>query len=822
METGRVNREGSGLNSVTSGPRSRAQPQRDYNAVLRLNSGTRLGPYEILGPLGAGGMGEVYRARDDRLARDVAIKILPSWAAGDPEMLQRFESEARAAGALNHPGIVSIHDIGQAGVGPFIVSELLDGETLRQVLARGPIHPTDAIDLMRQAADALDVAHAHGIVHRDLKPENLFVMTDGRLKILDFGIARVAAQASPSEPTRLSAGHAPTMPGAVIGTYGYMAPEQLDGLPVDERSDVFALGAVLYEMLSGRPAFPGHSHLEIADGVRHADPPRLSKISAPLHSALMGALEKDPARRCQSARDFELALRAASGTTPAAPEAASGEPRRRALIGLALFAAVVFVFVGYAWIRPRLSSAPPIRSLAVLPPPQYSDRPDDAYFADSMAEAVIADLARISSLTVTSRTSVMRYRGTTKTARQIASELGVEALVETSIFKAGDRVRITANLIDGRTDRQIWSHTYQRDLRDVLALQSEVARAITREISATLTPQEERLLDETRVVNPAAHEAYLRGRYELNRFTEESLRKAVGHFKDAIRIDARFAQAHAGLSDAYSRLRSVFAPPDSVMPLAKEAALKAVELDDVNAEAHVALGFVLLFYDFDRPGAEREFRRAIEINRNLASAHQGYAAALSVLRRHDEAAAEIEQAMRLDPLSPLVRTDASWVYYLGRQYELSALHAQKSVELDPGFWVGYTQLGLAYEKLGKHSEALSVLQKARSLDDNPFILEMLGGLHATTGNHAAVRATLAELGEQAKRRYVCPYEIATIHASLNDRQSTMKWLEKGLQDRADCMPWMGTDPKLDLLHRDPEFQSLLKRAGLDTPAPHAR
>jgi serine/threonine protein kinase len=321
MESGRVTRDGSGLNHVTSGPRSR-RTRRDYNALLRLNSGTRLGPYVIVSPLGAGGMGEVYRARDDRLARDVAIKVLLSWAAGDPEMLRRFESEARAAGALNHPGIVSIHDVGQSEFGPFIVSELLDGETLREVLRRGPIHPTDAIDLTRQAADALAAAHAHGIVHRDLKPENLFVTNDGRLKILDFGIARVAPRTSPSDPTVLSNAPVRTVPGEVLGTFGYMSPEQLEGHEVDHRSDVFSLGSVLYEMLSGRRAFPGRSPIEIADSVRRHDPPAVTRISPPLNTALMGALEKDPAQRYQSARDFELALgAAASGTAPAAPAA---------------------------------------------------------------------------------------------------------------------------------------------------------------------------------------------------------------------------------------------------------------------------------------------------------------------------------------------------------------------------------------------------------------------------------------------------------------------------------------------------------------------
>jgi eukaryotic-like serine/threonine-protein kinase len=756
-----------------------------------------LGPYEIVAPLGAGGMGEVYRARDPRLGRDVAIKVLPAWAASHPDMLRRFEIEARAAGSLNHPGILSIHDIGSSESGPFIVSELLEGETVAARLNKGPLDAATVRDLGRQAADALAAAHDRGIVHRDLKPANLFITSGGRLKILDFGIARLMeSAAAPSDQTRLSDA---TMTGVVVGTYGYMSPEQVNGLPVDHRSDIYSLGVVLYEMLSGRQA----PAAQVTPAIETAALPGGDEW---LGEAIRRCLAKQAADRFQSARDLARALdeSAASVSVP------TRATRRAVLIGAASALGLILAGVAMSGRLFAPGGGPPdIESLAVLPLANYSADGAEGYFADSMTEALILDLSRVSALTVTSRTSVMRYKGTTKPLRQIASELGVDGLVEASIQRAGDRIQISAKLVDARTDRLVWSDRYERRMLDILSLQNEIARAITREISVRVTPREQQYLQDAPQVDPAAHEAYLRGRYELNRFTESGMRKALGHFGDAIRLDPRSARAYAGLADTYSALRGLYLPPSEVMPEAKKAALKALELDDNLAEAHAALGLVLLSYDWDWDAAEDEFKRAIELNGGLASAHQGYALLLAATARPAEAAAEADRALRYDPLSPPLRSDVAWVYYLAVRPDRVIEHARKAVELEPEFWMGHTMLGLGYEQAGMPDAAIAALRKARSLDDSPFILEILGGLYASMGRRTDAQAILAELEEQSARRYVCAYEVATIYAGLDDEANTLKFLERGKHERADCMPWMAVDPKLDRLRQDPRFQRLL-------------
>jgi serine/threonine-protein kinase len=791
---------------------------------MRLTAGVRLGPYEIVAPLGSGAMGEVYRARDERLGRDVAIKVLSSWAAADSEMLRRFELEAQAAAAISHPGIMSIYDIGRTDAGPFIVSELLEGETLRQRLQHGPLAASAAVDLGRQAAEALAAAHDHGIVHRDLKPENLFVTSGGRLKILDFGIARLVRQAASSGTTVATPAIEVTSAGMIIGTYGYMAPEQIHGHAADHQSDLFSLGVVLYEMLSGRQAFPGSSHVEIGHAVLTTDPP-LTDVPAELRQIVSRCLEKNPAQRIGSAKELATALHDAGIALDSG--VAHRSPYRRPIRRLAAATIAVVALVASAWIlssRRHLPGAAgaPIRSLAVLPVADYSEKPGEAYFADSMMEAMIGDLARISGVSVTSRTSAMRYKQTTKAIKEIARELDVDAVVEASFVHTAGRVVITATMIDGRTDRRMWSQKYERDMQDVLAMQSQVARAISKEISATLTPEAEKYLDEARVVDPAAHEAYLHGRYEFNRLTESGLTAAIRYFNEAIAKDPGWARAYSGLADAYSNLRGAYARPDTVMPKAKEYAVKAVELDGSLAEARASLGNVIMYYDWDWLAAEQEFKRAIVLNPNLAAAHQGYALLLAVMGRHDDAAAEIERGLRLDPASTALRIDAAWMFYLGRRYDLVVEQANKAIELDPSFWMGYMMLGLGNEKLGKYPEALQALQKARSLDDSPAILEMLGGLYATMGKVAEARSVLAELDAQSKRRYVCAYEVATIHAGLGDRADTLKWLDQSRRERADCMPWVAVDPKLERLHRDPGFQDLLRRAGIQAPQDGAR
>jgi len=790
-----------------------------------LTGGRRLGPYEVLSPLGAGGMGEVYRARDTRLGREVAVKVLPAEVHSDEDRLKRFDREARSASALNHPNILTVHDVGVHEGVPYVVTELLEGRTLREEIAGGALSPRKAGDLAIQVAQGLASAHESGIVHRDLKPENIFVTKDGRAKILDFGLARAMPARGAAEETDAPTATGITEAGVVLGTAGYMSPEQVCGQPADERSDLFSFGAVLYEMLTGRRAFRGRSAPETMSAVLREEPPPVLEVNPGVPPAfervVRRCLEKKPELRFQSARDLAFALsEATTGSGVPSVPAARLRPGFRKTFWIAVTiaaAAIAAAFLLVSGRPPRTAAAKaggPIQSLAVLPLENLSKDPSQEYFSDGMTEELIANLARLGGVRVISRTSVMGYKGARKAMPEIARELGVDALIEGSVMRSGDQVRITAQLIHGPTDRHLWAESYQRQLRDVLAMQTEVAGAIAKEIEAKLTPPGESTLPKSRPVDPEAHELYLKGRFEQAKLSEASLHAAIEDFQKAIGRDPGFAPAYAGLADSYAFLRSTYAAPKDVMPQSVEAARKALELDENLAEAHVSMGLAKFFYEFDWAGAEKHLRRAIELNPNLAEAHDAYANFLAGMNRTGEAVAEIEKARRLDPLSLLVLADSAWVFYCAGRYDRVIEECGKAIALDPNFWVAHTFLGLGYEKTGRFAEAVEELQKARKLDDNPTIYEMLGGVYAAWGKKDEAKRVVRELTERSTKRYVCPYEIATIHAGLGDRDAAFEWLAKAADARADCMPWVQPDPKIDILRSDPRYAALLDRIGL--------
>ncbi|HEY3173960.1 MAG TPA: protein kinase [Thermoanaerobaculia bacterium] len=792
---------------------------------MTLSAGTRLGPYEILSPLGVGGMGEVYRGRDPRIGREVAIKVLPESFSKDAERLRRFEKEARSAGLLNHPNVLVVYDVGEHEGSPYIVEELLDGETLRERLVQGTLRPAEAIEYGVQVARGLAAAHEKGVIHRDLKPENLFVTRDGRIKILDFGLAKLTqpetAAAEAAEAATLSA---VTEAGVTLGTVGYMSPEQVRGLPADARSDIFSFGAVLYEMATGKRAFRGNSPAETMSMILKEQPSSVGDANPDVPPALdrvvCRCLEKEPRRRFHSANDIEFALTDAS-TEAAAPRVLRRLPalRRARLVPLA---AVVLLAIGLLmWWQPSKPAAGggPTRfsSLAVLPLQNLSHDPEQEYFSDGMTEALISRLAQVGSLRVISRTSAMLYKGTKKPLREIARELNVDGIIEGSVMRSGDRVRVTAQLIDARSDEHLWAKDYERDLRDVLGLQAEVAQAIAQEVRAKLNPGEKARLARSRPVVPEAQEAYLKGRYYLGQGTEETIGKAIARFNEAIAKDPLDARAHAGLADSYSALRSIYRAPREVMPKAKAAAQKAVELDDGLAEGHVSLAFARMFYDFDWSGAEREFRRAIELNPNLAEAHDGLALYFTANERHEEAIAEVERAKQLDPLSPIILSDVSWVYYGARKYDKALEVSRELVEMNPSSPWGHTYLGLALEKTGRIDEAIRELERAAGLDRSVTILEWLGGAYAAAGRTADANRILAELTSRAEKRYVCPYEIATVYVGLGRKDAAFEWLRRGVEERADCMPWIRADSKIDPLRGDPRYTDILRGVGLAPP-----
>ncbi|MEO8484157.1 MAG: protein kinase [Acidobacteriota bacterium] len=795
----------------------------------RVAAGDALGPYTIVESIGAGGMGEVYRAHDARLQRDVAIKMLLP-AETDPDREQRLLGEARAAGALNHPNILTVYDVGMHDGSPFVVSELLVGRTLRQVLDDGPMPVVTAIDAAIQVARGCAAAHDQGIVHRDLKPENLFVTADGRVKILDFGLARRTGMPQPQDDddagkgSRMTGeGGSGTQAGTVMGSPGYMAPEQVRGEAVDGRSDIFALGAILDEMLTGQRAFGRASKREEMDAVLHDEPAPLpasiGSLAPRLDEVVRRAVRKAPADRFPSAHALVEALasvREAGQAEESASAARSWWPF--ATMAATIIAALAGTFLLFDRGRAATADAEPvIRALAVLPLTRESANVED-YFTDGITDTLIANLSQLDSVRVISRTSSMRYKGQPRVLPDIVRALQVDAIVEGSVARSGDRVRISAQLVDATTDRVRWSQSYERDMRDVLSLEGEVARAIAEAIRVTLTPQQRAHLTQPAPVAPEAQEAYLRGRYFLAKGAEDNITRAIADFTTATTAAPQYAAPYAGLSDAYTALRSVYRSPHDVMPMAKAAAERALALDPLSAEAHVSMGGVLMYYEFDWIGAQREFLRAIELSPNLASAHDMYALYLAALGRRDEARREASRARELDPLSVVIMVDTGFVHYLAREYDAMIAVNQKALDLDDAFWPAHRDLGWGLQKVGRMPDAIASMQRARQIDDNSTIFEMLGNAYATWGKTSDARRVLSELSAKAREGYVCPYEIAMVHHGLGDMPSTLAQLERGYGDRADCMPWMYADPEFESLHADPRFQSLLKRMGFPDAA----
>jgi serine/threonine protein kinase/tetratricopeptide (TPR) repeat protein len=785
-------------------------PVRDALAetfARRLSPGDRLGPYAVAELIGEGGMGEVYRARDPRLRRDVAIKVLPA-AETDPERRQRLLTEAQSAGALNHPNILTVYDVGVHDDSPYVVSELLVGETLRQVLERGRLPVDTTVAHARSIVAACAAAHAQGIVHRDLKPENVFITRDGRLKVLDFGLARRTAEDPPvGAPDATPLAGLPVRKASTrLGTAGYMSPERILGGSTDHRADIFATGAILYEMLTGRRAQggPGRdaSNPHWRDEIRRGLDRRLGDV-------VVRCLEPESDARFGSAGDLAEALDAILPERGADAGTSAGARTRVAALVVA-----VAVGAGVWGVSSRPSPlAPPVGAIAVLPIASVPRELDD-YLADGLTDALISDLSRMEDVRIVSRTSSMAYKATEKPLRVVAAELGVDAIVEGTVTRAADRLRVTARLIDAGSDETLWSNTYERAFRDVLSLEGEIARTIADEIGGTLAPADRERLGRPRPVSPEAQEAYLRGRYFLAQATESGLERAIAEFTNATTLEPAYAAAFAGLADAHTLLRSTYRSPHEVMPLAKAAAERALAIDPLLAEAHVSMGGILMYYDFDWPGAERAFRRAIDLGPSLASAREAYGLLLAAVGRHDDARREMARARELDPLSLSVMDSFAFAHYLAGNYDGTIAESQRALDLDDAFWPAYRELGLGYEYSGRLSEAIDAYETARRLDSNTTIIEMLGGAYAAAGRTGDAHRILAELEERHAGSYVCPYEIATIHAGLGDAERALDWLERGYTERADCMPWMHADPKLEPLASHPRFQSLLERLNL--------
>jgi TolB-like protein/tetratricopeptide (TPR) repeat protein len=796
---------------------------------MTLAAGTRLGPYEIESAIGAGGMGEVYRARDTRLDRIVAIKVVSERLSEDPLALARLEREARAVAALSHPNILALHDFGRERGITYAVMELLDGEPLDRRLASEHLSWKAALEIAASIADGLASAHAKGVAHRDLKPANIFITRDGVVKILDFGLAKL----DPFRSDVTAAGTvdaAATEPSALLGTVGYMSPEQVKGETVDHRADIFSLGCVLYEMLTGQKAFRGSSPAETLAAILR-DPPddvRDSGRKTPLRidPVIRRCLEKNPDHRFQSARDLAFAFREilADGlgrsSTAARPILAT---RRSRLVGYGLL--VTLAASGAWWWLggrvPALSAparVPRIQSLAVLPLANLSSDREQEYFADGMTEELTTRLAKLGTWRVMSRTSVMGYRGTQKKVPEIARELDVDAVIAGSVIRDGSRVKVTAQLIDGRSDRHLWADTFERELESVMAIQDDVARAIATEVDLKMTPEGSAGLSApSRRVLPAAFDAYVRGRHAWDKRSESDLREAIRYFNQSLDADPTYAPAYAGLADSYGQLGyGSYIAPDDAFPRASKAAREALTFDPTLAEAHAALGYAMMYYDWKFADADAEFKRSLDLNPNYAIAHQWHAYLLAAMERPAaEAEGEIAAAKKLDPLSVPINTDLAYMLHYYNRNEEALRSVKLALEMNPTFPPAYFWLTRIYTAQGRYAEAEAALQNIGPLRTWTPAMAARGFLYAKAGRPQDAKAVLKEFDDLARQgQYASSYAIAVIYAGLGDRERAFSYLEAAFNERSNWLVWLRRDPRWDEIRSDPRFRNLVTRVGL--------
>ncbi|MEP6637347.1 MAG: protein kinase [Acidobacteriota bacterium] len=835
-----------------------------------LSPGTRLGRYEIRSKIGEGGMGEVYLAQDTELERTVALKVLPADVAADQQRMNRFVQEAKAASALNHPNILTIHEIGRTDVIRFIATEFIDGETLRQRMQNGPLKLREVLDIGVQITSALSAAHAAGIIHRDIKPENIMLRRDGIVKVLDFGLAKLTAP----ESTALEAEAATKMlfktdPGTVMGTALYMSPEQARGSGVDARTDIFSLGVLLYELVAGRLPFDGSTSSEVLAAIlNEKEPQPLARYSrevpAELERIVAKAVRKERGQRYQTTKDLLLDLQSlkqqlefeAKLERSAAPDAqryvgpvprgggqtvdtmVSGPHRAKvsaarpatsaeyvvnkikryklaALVAL-LVVAVVATGLGLYWQSRNTQVA--IESIVVLPFVNQNNDPNTDYLSDGLTESIINSLTQLPNLKVIARSSAFHYKGKEADPFVAGKELGVRAVLTGRLQQRGDNLLVSAELMDVRDNKQLWGDHYNRKLVDILTLQEEIARQISENLRLRLGGEEQKLLTKRYTENTEAYQLYLKGRYFLNRKTEADAKRAIDYFQQALAKDSNDALAYAGLADSYSSF--IFplgvAAPREAMPRAKEAAMHALAIDNSLGEAHASLAYITFFYDWDWPAAEREFKRAIELNPNNADAHHWYSHYLMAQGRIEESLIHSKRALELSPFDILFNIHLGWHYLYAHQYDQALDQIEKTVEMDKNFAQTYPWLGLILEQKGRYPEAIAAFQNAiRLFPGGSSIAEAeLAHTYAVSGNREEAQKIIAELQQLAKSKYVSSYQMAAIYAGLSEKDRAFAWLEKAHEERSDGLVNLTAEQRFDSLRSDPRFTDLVRRVGL--------
>jgi eukaryotic-like serine/threonine-protein kinase len=772
--------------------------------------------YRLVRKLRSSSSGDVYMARDTRLDRIVALKLMAEEFATDAEQAQRFIQEARVASSLSHPNVCVIDEVNETAEGRlFIAMEYIEGEPLTDKIAGQPLPVSEISDIAAQIADALDDAHSKGIIHGNLKPGNIMLTPRGRAKVLDFGLASAARTVE--DATGLER----TLPLML-----YLSPEQILGQPVDHRSDIFSLGVVMYEMATGTSLFEASASVHAIDRINRLDLDALPGYDSrlPLWQIIRKCLRKDPEQRYRSARELLVELnnlqRESERNATNPPHASSGTIQTRSRRGLRVWLPLALVAAavlgGAALLRAtRQSPQDRLDSIAVLPFVNQSDDPNAEYLSDGITESLINSLSRLSNLRVTPWSTAFRYKGESVDPQQAGRRLKVDAVLVGRVMRWDDQLIIRTNLVKVADSSQLWGEQFNEGSSDVFEVQEQIARRISEKLRTKLSGRDDELLAKRPTGNTEAYRLYLRGRFFWNKRTDDGYRRAIEYFEQAIAIDPGYALAYAGLADCYVLGGGDSANPTTYMPKARSAAIKALDLDESLAEAHTSLAKINHSYDWDFQGAEREFKRAIQLNPNYPTARQWYGVFLSAMGRHDEAIFHRKRAQELDPTSLSINTGLGRAYYWARRYDEAIEQCREAHQLEPSYVDTHWSIGLCYEQKGMFEQAIAEFQDAVTLSNGrPTLLGALGHAYAKAGKLNDAQKKVDELNRASEQRYVSAYPIALIHVALGQKERAFEMLEKAYQERDEMITHLGVDPRLDELRGDPRFQDLLRRTGI--------